>query len=54
MNFAIFDGLGPILMVFIDKNMLIHDFPLPVENLGRHFDDFETDFVQHFEKCDFV
>ena len=48
MIFAIFDGFGLILMVFIDQNMRIHDFPVPGQNLGHHFDDFETDFVQHF------
>ena len=26
MYFAVFDGFGPILMVFIDQNMQIHDF----------------------------
>ena len=28
MYFAIFDGFGPILMIFIDQNMRIHDFSL--------------------------
>ena len=28
MNFAIFDGFGPILMIFSDQNMRIHGFSL--------------------------
>ena len=28
MNFAIFYGLGPILMIFSDQNMRIHGFSL--------------------------
>ena len=28
MIFAIFDGLGPILMVFIDQNMRFHGFSM--------------------------
>ena len=28
MYFAVFDGFRPILMIFIDQNMRIHDFPM--------------------------
>ena len=28
MYFAIFDGFGPILMIFIDQNMRIHVFSM--------------------------
>ena len=53
MIFAIFDGFGAILMVFIDQNMRIHHFSLSGDNFNSHFDDFETDFVQHIWKLIF-
>ena len=34
MIFAIFDGFGPILMVFIDQNMRIRDFPIFCSDSG--------------------
>ena len=53
MCFAIFAGFGPILMVFIDQNMPIHDFSVPGRNFDRHFDDFEANFVQQSWKLFF-
>ena len=46
MYFSIFDGFGPILMVFINQNMQNHDFSLLGEDSHQYFDDPEADFVQ--------
>ena len=43
MYFAIFGGFRPILMIFIDQNMQIHDFPMIFCQKSM---DPEPDFVQ--------
>ena len=53
MYFAFCNGFRPILMVFIDQNMSIHDFSLSGDNFRSNFDDFETDFVHQIQKVIF-